>query len=409
MLKIAAKRWRRGMEPRLSVITPAWNSESTIEAALASVLIETGVPLECIVVDDASSDGTTAVVEAVAARDPRVRLLRTRENAGVSAARNRALDVARGTWLAFLDADDRLLPGGLGAMMRAGEDRDALAVVAQRISTDGERTWVPKPYDWPDIREPGRKSIVGNPHLLYYAGPAGKLFHRSCTEGLRFEGRMLGDQPWVISALLRAGDAIEVITDVVYEWRRPHPDHYIATITSARMRSAAVATTAVGLAGEDYRMVMAEVDRTAAADARQVIAVTYLERLIQADLQAALARAVKANDPELPGLLGAMASFLETIPPEVRRRTPVVAVSVIAPPLRSFRSLAPAAQRAFLALVRAALLADAGVLNAIHGRGVRRAVRVASALPPSLGAPLLGLAMLGEGAVRRMRRRGVAS
>ena len=130
-------------------------------------------------------------------------------------------------------------------MMRAAEGPATLAVVAQRISTDGERTWVPKPYNWPDIREPGRKSIARNPHLLYYAGPAGKLFHRSCTDGLRFEGRMLGDQPWVISALLRAGDAIEVISDVVYEWRRPHPDHYVATITSARMRSAALATTAV--------------------------------------------------------------------------------------------------------------------------------------------------------------------
>ena len=68
------------MEPRLSVIMPAWNAETTIEAALASVRAETEVPLECIVVDDASTDGTTSIVEAIAAADPRVRLVRAPEN-----------------------------------------------------------------------------------------------------------------------------------------------------------------------------------------------------------------------------------------------------------------------------------------------------------------------------------------
>ncbi len=65
-------------------------------------------------VDDGSRDDTAAIVEALAATDPRVVLLRQPENGGVSAARNRALEAARGEWIAFVDADDRLLPGGLG-------------------------------------------------------------------------------------------------------------------------------------------------------------------------------------------------------------------------------------------------------------------------------------------------------
>ena len=393
------------MEPRLSVIMPAWNAESTIGAAIASVLAETTVPLECLVVDDASTDGTTTVVEGIAAADPRVRLLRSPENAGASAARNLALASARGTWFAFLDADDRLRSGGLGAMMRAGEERAALAVVGQRISTDGERTWIPKPYDWPDIREPGRKSIARNPHLVYYAGPAGKLFHRSCTDGLRFEGRMLGDQPWVISALLRAGDAIEVITDVVYEWRRPPPDHSVETITSARMRSAALATTAVGVAAQDYRTVMAEVGRRVAPDGRHAIAVTYLERLLTADLQVPLSRAVKADDPELPGLLRAMAAFLDAVPPAVRRDTPVIADSVVVPTVRHFASLSPGAQAALLALVRSAARADPRLLDAIPGRAASTEVRIASALPPAIGAQLLALALRASRAAHRLRGR----
>src|SRR5262245_6415533 len=121
--------------PRLSVIVAAWNGAATIETALGSVLDQREVPLECVVVDDGSSDDTAARVEALAAGDRRVVVVRAPANEGVSAARNRALDVARGEWLTFLDADDRLLPGGLAAMLRAADDGDDVrAVVGQRIS-----------------------------------------------------------------------------------------------------------------------------------------------------------------------------------------------------------------------------------------------------------------------------------
>ena len=77
-----------------------------------------------------------------------------------------------------------------------------------------------------------------NPRLMYYASIHGKVFHRSLIRGLEFEGRVLGDQPWTIRALLRAGDGIEVIGETVYEWTHPHPDHWVETITSATKASA---------------------------------------------------------------------------------------------------------------------------------------------------------------------------
>lgn len=73
--------------------------------------------LEIIVVDDASVDATSEVARRVAARDPRVRVLRNERNAGVSASRNRALAEARGKWIAVLDADDAWLPGRLEALL----------------------------------------------------------------------------------------------------------------------------------------------------------------------------------------------------------------------------------------------------------------------------------------------------
>ncbi len=101
--------------PRLSILVPTWNAATTVERALDSVLAERVIPLEVVVVDDASTDGTADLVAAIAERDPRVVLLRLPANGGVSNARNRGLELVRGEWLAFLDADDLLLPGALDA------------------------------------------------------------------------------------------------------------------------------------------------------------------------------------------------------------------------------------------------------------------------------------------------------
>jgi len=92
--------------PRLSVLLPTWNAAATVERALASILDEVDVRLEVLVIDDASTDGTADVVASVAERDARVVLIRLPANGGVSNARNHGLDVARGTWLAFLDAEE---------------------------------------------------------------------------------------------------------------------------------------------------------------------------------------------------------------------------------------------------------------------------------------------------------------
>ncbi len=133
-------------------------------------------------------------------------------------------------------------------------------MVGQRIQNNGERRWISKGYDNPDVRIPGRKSIAANPRLMYYASIHGKVFHRSLIRGLEFEGRVLGDQPWTIRALLRAGDGIEVIGETVYEWTHPHPDHWVETITSATKASAGRAAEMARMAPTVFRAVSDEVD-----------------------------------------------------------------------------------------------------------------------------------------------------
>ena len=88
---------------------PVYNASSTVGESVESVLSQTMGDLELICVDDGSTDGSRAVLEGIAGRDARVRVI-AQENAGPSAARNTGLDAARGRIICTIDADDALVP-----------------------------------------------------------------------------------------------------------------------------------------------------------------------------------------------------------------------------------------------------------------------------------------------------------
>jgi glycosyltransferase involved in cell wall biosynthesis len=108
---------------KASIIIAAKNAEPFIHTALASALAQTLADLEVIVVNDGSSDGTGDVVRRFQRSDPRVILLENAQSIGVSAARNRGLDVARGDWIAVLDADDEFTVERLAIMVEQAEAR----------------------------------------------------------------------------------------------------------------------------------------------------------------------------------------------------------------------------------------------------------------------------------------------
>ncbi len=99
--------------PSVSIITPAFNAEKLVQATIDSVLSQSFPDWEMLVVDDCSRDETCQVVERAGSRDSRVRLLRHTANQGPAVARDTAVQVARGRFVAFLDSDDLWLPGKL--------------------------------------------------------------------------------------------------------------------------------------------------------------------------------------------------------------------------------------------------------------------------------------------------------
>ena len=104
----------------VSVIIATRNRSTLLAETLRSVLGQRGVDFEVIVVDEASTDDTAALLAAL--DDPRVRVIRHGEALGLSAARNHGAAEANGDWLAFIDDDDLWAPDKLARQLRAAED-----------------------------------------------------------------------------------------------------------------------------------------------------------------------------------------------------------------------------------------------------------------------------------------------
>lgn len=128
------------MTPDVSVVIAAWKAAACIETAIRSALASCDVTIEVIVVDDASPDETSAVVQRVGAEDSRVIALRLPENGGPSAARNLAISRASGRYLAVLDADDALEPDRLARLVALADASGADIVVDNmlEVSAEGE-------------------------------------------------------------------------------------------------------------------------------------------------------------------------------------------------------------------------------------------------------------------------------
>ena len=103
----------------VSVIIPTYNCAPFIARTLDSVLRQSTAPVDLIVIDDGSTDATAEVLRPFASRFS----LHRQENQGVAVARNRGMDLARGEWLMFLDADDMLEPDALSRLLDGAREQ----------------------------------------------------------------------------------------------------------------------------------------------------------------------------------------------------------------------------------------------------------------------------------------------
>ena len=183
------------MSPTVSIIVPVYNAENTIRRCIESILNQEYTDFELLLVDDGSKDLSGAICDEYAAGDCRVQVFH-RENSGVSATRNYALDRAGGTYIQFLDSDDWITADATRSLVRSMEDgpcdlviSDFYRVVGKRVSPKG------------DIEEDGLMSredfaahMMENPADFYYGVLWNKLYRRAIIEEHHL--RMNADISW---------------------------------------------------------------------------------------------------------------------------------------------------------------------------------------------------------------------
>ena len=176
--------------PKVSVIIPVYNAEKAVERCVDSVLDQEFTDFELLLMDDGSRDTSPAILDEYAEKDSRVRVVH-KENSGVSATRNMALDMARGEWVQFLDADDWITKDATKLFVRTAEENDADMVIADFYRVVGENTsrkgdiWTARVI----TREEYGSFMMQSPADYYYGVLWNKLFRRDILEkfGLRMD------------------------------------------------------------------------------------------------------------------------------------------------------------------------------------------------------------------------------
>lgn len=131
---------------KVSVIIPIYNIQAHLAQCLDSLAAQTLSDLECICVDDGSTDSSPAILADYAARDSRFTVL-TQENRGPGLARNAGLAAATGEYVSFLDSDDYFAPAFLSEMTARADETQADAVICQAVEFD-TATGRELPSDW---------------------------------------------------------------------------------------------------------------------------------------------------------------------------------------------------------------------------------------------------------------------
>ena len=214
-------------EPLISVIIPAYNMEKRLGKCLESVCGQTWRNLEIILVDDGSRDGTGKLADAWAEKDSRIRVVH-QKNAGVASARNRALEMASGEWIRFVDADDQLPPDSIDKLLTRVQDEKSDLVIAGYVHQVGELSHpfnLAKRNDTVSCEE-YLKFLNRNANSFFCGVLWNKLFRRDLIEknNIRFErGLGYGEDFLFVCGYLADAERISFSMDSVYRYIR-HPD-----------------------------------------------------------------------------------------------------------------------------------------------------------------------------------------
>lgn len=200
------------MEQLVSVIVPVYNVEKYLRGCLDCIVNQTYKNLEIILVDDGTKDNSDKICDEYAGKDNRITVLHT-ENRGQSAARNTALDVAKGEYITFIDSDDIVSTELIEELMRSALEENAEISICDSVNV----------YDItkaPDYNTSSQEKTVSAPIEIirdmwyqksFMPSPWAKLFKAEIFDTLRFkEGVIFEDIDILHEVFIRASKIVYI-------------------------------------------------------------------------------------------------------------------------------------------------------------------------------------------------------
>ena len=210
--------------PTVSVVIPAYNAEKTLRRTLDCVLNQTLDSLQVIVIDDGSTDGTTAIAQEMAKNDPRLTVI-SRENLGISATRNAGLPLCKGKYIRFVDADDTLPADSMEKMVLRAENDGSELVIGGYDQYFGENRSFHNLANRNDTVPCDKmmNHLCRHANSYFYGVLWNKLFLRELAE--KQQCRFQEDLTWgedfaFVMDYLRGVTRVSFMKDSLYDYRR---------------------------------------------------------------------------------------------------------------------------------------------------------------------------------------------
>ena len=219
----------------VTVIVPVYNVKSYLPRCLESIVAQDYSPLEVILVDDGSDDGSGGLCDEWAAKDGRIRVIH-KANEGPGQARNAGLDVAQGQYVSFIDSDDYVHPQFISRLHHHALEQDAEVVLCRWVEFDGE-----KPVELPPLADkPRLTEMTGMEALrrIFYQdvithSPWGRLYRRDLFAEYRFSEKYVYEDLELIYPLLKHVRKVVETDERLYGYM-VRPTSLIRTFTPQR-------------------------------------------------------------------------------------------------------------------------------------------------------------------------------
>ena len=199
----------------VSVIIPAYNAEQYVGFCLDTVIAQTHKNLEIIVVDDGSTDNTGKICDEYANKDSRIKVIH-QENKGLSSARNAALNIMTGEYIAFIDSDDFISKDCIEKLLNLCIENNSQIAACHAFDVK-QRTFKESDKEH-TIQTLTSQKLLSNIGVLdsYYDTVISKLFHSSLFSEIVFPAGLIHEDSYIILDLIEKAKKISFTTEHLY-------------------------------------------------------------------------------------------------------------------------------------------------------------------------------------------------